>query len=461
MQRSCVRCCLPTGRATISFVETGMLPEKQTPRGAQLGGTTPRGVDTAQGVPVCSAGYSTRREHRPGHASQGAPAPLGKTTESSGGPSAGSAENRRANRALRFEMQRHMWALLPDRRRLQACHTMAAQVGHGVFSRVEVRGRIREDGSLACHYGGVARCASPWVCPICAPVIAQRRAGEIRKAREAWQKEGGRVLLVSLTFRHGRGEKLADNVAGLRKARERLRARKPFRQLRSDVGMVGHISALEVTHGQANGWHPHLHEYWFVAGDVDPREVERRLYEHWADCCEKQGLGRPSRKHGVDVVVVRDKGADCYAVQGADLSSTVDLELSGGLEKRGRGGNHSMWELLLLSMRGDRRAGALWREYAETLLGRASLFWSQGLKDRFGIGELTDEEAAELEEAEGVTICQVDNWYLVRRFGQRAAVLAAAEAGGRAAVQALTDRLRRRADAELEAYFAGRSSWAH
>lgn len=385
--------------------------------------------------------------------SPAANAALGKNTESSGGSPA--TESRQAARALRFQLQRHMWSLLPDRRRLQACHAMAAQIGVRERATVQIRQRVDDEGRRVCHYAGVARCASPWVCPVCAPMIAARRVSEIAKARSVWEREGGRLLLVTFTFRHGRGESLVENVGALRKARERMRARKPFRRLRESLGMVGYIGALEVTHGESNGWHPHLHEYWFVRDGVTPSDLVDELYPLWADACAKQGLGVPNKKRGVNVREVHDEGADGYAVQGNDLAATVAQELAGGIHKRGRGANHTMWELLILSYRGDSRAGQLWREYAEALLGRATLFWSQGLKDRFAIGELTDEEAAAAEVAEGVELCAVPAWHLVRRFRQRAELLRVAEIGGASAVAAFVARLQQRADSELREYMHG------
>lgn len=386
---------------------------------------------------------------------------LGKSTESSGGGTPVRAPNDAQRlRSERFRLQRHVWKLLPDWHRLTVCHTVSAEYRFSPTAAperrsIEIRHRVREDGTHSCHYGGLFRCASVWVCPVCAPAIAERRAAEITQARDAWAAEGGEVVMVTFTFRHARSESLRDNVEGLRKARERLRGRKVFRALRSSLGMVGHISGLEVTYGR-NGWHPHLHEYWFVQAGAELDQIKAELAEAWADCCEKQGLGRPTVARGVVVTRVESESADHYAVQGADLHATL-RELTGSHTKRARASDSiTMWEALYYSAAGNKRCGALFAEYAEVLQGRASLFWSQGLKARFLIGEASDETLADQDDTAGRVLCHVHSWHLVTRFRAQADLLAVAEASGVAGVERFLASLHQRADLDLRQYLRWR-----
>ena len=91
--------------------------------------------------------------------------------------------------------------------------------------------------------------------------------------------------------------------------------------------------------------------------------------------------------------------------------------------------------------KGDKRAGALFAEYAAAFKGRRQLVWSPGLKKRAGIDEVSDEQAAEdavreaAEEETQVGHFTPKGWARVREH--RAAILKMAELAGSAGVDAV------------------------
>lgn len=237
------------------------------------------------------------------------------------------------------------------------------------------------------HYVGVETCGSVWLCPVCAAKIAETRRDEVAQAITGAAEEGGCAYMLTLTMRHDRQDRLdflrEQIVNGWRKVQNR----RAYRAIKARYGVLGTIRAIEVTHGQ-NGWHPHLHILFVFDGPLfekDVEDVQNSLFDLWVDVLAKSGGGFVS----VDALDFRPATASDYVTKWG-----TDRELVKGQEKLGNG-SRSPWQLLDDFSRGDRQAGALFREYAETFKGTRQLTWSKGLKARYGIGDIDDLEAAQ------------------------------------------------------------------
>jgi hypothetical protein len=87
--------------------------------------------------------------------------------------------------------------------RIRSCgHTMTAE--SGVTLGVIERG----DGTRSAAFGGLKTCGSVWCCPVCAAKFATRRADDLATVMRAVDELGGSALLLTLTMRHGRGDRL-------------------------------------------------------------------------------------------------------------------------------------------------------------------------------------------------------------------------------------------------------------
>ena len=363
---------------------------------------------------------------------------LGSITESASG-----------HRVDLYALQRLTWEILPERKRLTACCQMRARNADSISIQ-----RVHSDYGSSVDFGGVVACGSGWTCPKCAPKIARERGREITTALRQHQENGGQVLFVTLTFPHGREDVLQDQVAGITASRRRTRSGRWWKDIRDDLSMVGYISALEFTHSERNGWHPHLHELWLIGEGVSLEGVKRRIYDKWRAACLAEGLGEPSFEHGVDIRLVADdvEALARYPLFGSDLDRAA-RELTSSHTKVGRrSDSRTPWDLLLAASGGDQRARMLWREFARTVKGRASLVWSRGLKAAFGIGEASDEEvldaAIEEEQREADHIADIngEDWANVCKFRARSNLLRWADAFGSVGVELVTSLL-----AELEA----------
>ncbi|MYX75075.1 protein rep, partial [Streptomyces sp. SID3915] len=124
---------------------------------------------------------------------------------------------------------------------------------------------------------GLNRCASVWACPVCEAVIRGVRASDADKAITEHVRRGGMVLFVTFTVRHWSNHDLEDLIRvqvrevwkGLLQGRKW--ARSEAGNLRNRLGVVGTIRVIEVTVGQVNGWHPHLHVAVLLGGVQDPK----------------------------------------------------------------------------------------------------------------------------------------------------------------------------------------------
>jgi DNA-binding TFAR19-related protein (PDSD5 family) len=331
---------------------------------------------------------------------------------------------------------------------LGAKHRLAACNRHPVKQAKAVEVWAKLDAYLPGHFVGLQTCALPWLCPICSPKIGERRAGEIQKAMAQCLAEGGQVLMPTFTIPHGRQQSLAETLDLIKQALRWMGSTRAYKELQERLNVEGRIIATEVTHGEANGWHPHFHELWFFeVGGVDVAALEEALYGLWVKACRKFGLDEPSRRHGV---VVQD-GAQAakYVSKMGDKGWTLADEMAKANAKSGRQGNRSFWQLIDCAIDDDatpqhrNRAKRLIEEYEQATKGRRALVWTPGLKKRFAVVEMTDEELAEQVEAEAVLIAEIplEDWKVITRHRLESVVLDAC-LNGREAVFSIIEAFR-------------------
>ena len=294
------------------------------------------------------------------------------------------------------------------------------------------------------HFTGVETCGSVWHCPVCAARIAELRREEVAQVIEGAHEMGGAAYMATLTMRHDRADELAFLKTAIADSWRRVQNRRAYRTFKAQYGVLGTIRAIEVTHGNANGWHPHLHVLFVtkqILDDIQIVEVRELLFELWSNVL----ASFTGRYVALDAFDFRPALASDYVTKWG-----ADRELVKGQEKQGTG-SRSPWQLLSDFEAGDKRAGKLFKEYAHVFKGAQQLTWSKGLKADFKVGEVSDEEAAvshtEVDETtlpdqadlpEGrIGVLDKETFDEVVRLNLTAAVLDAAHTGGWAAVLSL------------------------
>ena len=329
------------------------------------------------------------------------------------------------SRVQRFSLQSVARGILPDSRTAKCLRIRAFD------SDVQVW-KSREHGTAS--YGGLQTCGSVWACPVCSAKIAERRRVELLDAMEMHKAQGGTVSLLTLTTPHQRGDNLVELLAQQGKALQSFLRDFTVKAVFAEMGHLGQVRALEVTHGRKsvknNGWHPHFHILQFhqVKGsEADRKDWTARLYLRWVAYCEKAGLGTPSYAHGIKL----DDGtkASDYVTKWG-----LEDEMTKGHTKKGKAGGESPFDLLraVLADRTDRQAAALFKEFAQGFKGKQQLSWSRGLKARFMVDEKTDEELSQEKDdrATLLGLLTVDQWRDVLKVDGRGVLLDIAAKGG-------------------------------
>lgn len=319
--------------------------------------------------------------------------------------------------AHRFYLQSLSRELLPNHRikicwrhRLPTANTV--QVVHLVTQR---RGHIR----------GLMKCASVWVCPVCAARITEQRRADLQAAI-ANNRDKYLPVMVTYTLSHYKGQSLADSLQTLLTAYRRMRSGRWWQQFKADYMVVGGVRATEITWG-VNGWHPHFHEILFLEnvpglwqrlsemkalyrGTQDEVTykadieflglwLEQTLMSKWAEIVAASG-GHASLEHGLKVTTQGGDVASYVAKYGRlpvdPARWTLAHEITKAVSKR-TGGETGMtpYEILDAYGAGDDHAGQLWREYAAATAGKSQLQWSKGMRELLGLGDdMTDDDVA-------------------------------------------------------------------
>ena len=112
----------------------------------------------------------------------------------------------------------------------------------------------------------------------------------------------------------------------------------------------------------------------------------------------------------------------------------LEDEITKGHTKRGKDGGETPFDLLraLLADGKDKQAAALFREYALKFKGKQQLSWSNGLKGRLSVSEMSDSEILATVDDKAEFLCQIglNDWRRVLRVnGQGQLVAIAARQG--------------------------------
>jgi hypothetical protein len=302
-----------------------------------------------------------------------------------------------------------------------------------------------------CHYGDLVICGGVWDCPVCAAKISERRRVELTTGIKQHTTNGGSVLLVTLTYPHKREDNLQELLDKQKKASEYFYRHRTYKELKKRYMKIGRVRALEINHGEANGWHPHIHELWFLQLNLHDYEIlKSEILGLWIKACVRYGLGTPSESHGVDV-----RGGE-YAAQYVSKMGTEDKKHKWGIEdeitkahaKKGKNGSRSPFQLLDDYIEGDKRSGALFIEYSNAFHGKRQLTWSRGLKSQFDLIEKTDDDLVHEEDDKAVLLAEInpEQWRVINRTStprhdNRVIILTLAENGGVDAMFLFIDNL--------------------
>jgi hypothetical protein len=282
---------------------------------------------------------------------------------------------------------------------------------------------LKNDEFKKAHYKGLERCASVWLCPLCSAKISERRRVELVSAIASAQMMGLQVFMMTLTIPHGIGDDVKLIKHKMLNAWRKMTTSRAGKDMRKLLNVQGTIRALEVTHGQ-NGFHPHFHVLIFTSSTSTPQTFQSAFYPLWLDACIKSGLPAPSEARGLKV----DDGS-----KAAHYASKWGLEdeMTKGHTKTSKGEKGmTPWDFLRdILLTDSKRSEGLFRVYADTFKGSRQLYWSNGLKSKLAVSDITDDELVHIEQETSYELAELtpDQWRAVLKTRSEAALLDLAE----------------------------------
>lgn len=239
---------------------------------------------------------------------------------------------------------------------------------------------------------GLHTCGSVWACPVCAGRIYAERALEVSQTVRMWQVVG-KTYMLTLTIRHGIGDDLRQMRVRMALAWRYFNQGRDAIERRNRYGIKHQIRALEVTHGEENGYHPHLHVLLLTDRRLDEFH-ESEIAEAWRQAVWRAfgGTNIPNTEHGVKLTQTLDdegKGRTDYVAK-------LGLEIAAITSKRGLLGSRTPWQIAEDAANGQANGhdAKLWQGYAVAMKGARQLTWSRGTKRFFGLVEREDDELA-------------------------------------------------------------------
>ncbi len=336
------------------------------------------------------------------------------------------------SRLERWILQSAVKKLLPEKRVAKCCRLKSS--GN---STIKV---LHNSIDKTAHFGGLQTCGSVWDCSVCAPKISERRrVDEVVPAMQAWESQGGQVLLLTLTHPHQKIDVLADLLQCEQQAMRRFTGSRAISKLNKSIGFKGSIRAWEVTFGE-NGFHPHFHLLLFVDAGLDLDVIEYQFYKLWVNACRLAKLPIPGINHGVKLH--DGSQAQNYVSKGC---WGLDREITKGHLKKSKNGRSPVDLLRSYCFDDDKQAGALFVEYSKAFHGRRQLQWSPGLKAYFGIGEKSDDLIAAEQDDKASVLGEIDwpTWQLVLKSELRGEILELARLGSWEAITRLLEDLKK------------------
>lgn len=207
---------------------------------------------------------------------------------------------------------------------------------------------------------GLRSCDSKWVCPVCAARTLPENAAVVEAIVTEHVRRGGASAMMTMTVSHWRNESLecvADLEAKAWKALTSDKAWKGARGIRKRYGItLAPLWGRELTHGHANGWHPHRHVLLLLDRPLSADELaalQAEVYAVWLRKVTNLGGRAPSPVHGVDIrqavagdVEEAKRMADYIVKSNMGALSGLSMEMTGGAAKEGRAGSRTPFQVL-------------------------------------------------------------------------------------------------------------------
>lgn len=340
----------------------------------------------------------------------GGKAPLGNIRQNVDGTVSDDAE-RAKKQGLKRDRRRDAYA---DQRRAAEIYKSMTnpddrKAGRGVtfcgwtqIAKQETRLVRLEGPEKKAFYRGLHVCGLRWVCPVCTAKRSEESRNELNAALAVGRERGLVPVMVTLTARHHQRMSLNEFWSKLGEAERELKKTRLWKMVNEEWLEGGFAKAVEVTHSDRNGWHPHFHLVMLVdaGSEEEASSAVAVLQTEWLHQLERVGLDGTSKAAKERAFHLR--GAAEAGNYVSKWGAAEELALGSTKEAKGLKGR-TPWQLLrdarTAETDGERkRSAALWWEFIQVFKGVHQL--RQSPKFRELVAEYEPEEIGELEPEE-------------------------------------------------------------
>ena len=308
--------------------------------------------------------------------------------------------------------------------------------------KVEIWGDVKQKRA---KYRNVIRCASVWHCPVCANNVTAHRRDELQTVIAAF-REITIPTMISFTVRHARKDSLLDTMTTVLEAWRDMTSRRAWANMKESGQLRGYVRSLEITWGQANGWHPHIHCLFFFALGTNIAEEYNNIRHWWEHNVSRAG-GDTVWEYATSMSTTDESVAGYMAKWGHEPSEETRKRLSNwgqaqevtrGGQKQGRKGHITPFDMLELFLQNGQYGPSYWatllREYCEAMIGQRQITWSRNpdLRREAGIKkDLSDNEVVEGSEAGYYLLATIEpeQWTAILWAGCQGVILDCAARG--------------------------------
>ena len=229
-------------------------------------------------------------------------------------------------------------------------------------------------------------CKSIWVCPRDAPLIAFGRRFQIRSLiYTAKHDDDKECYMLTLTTKHDATMELESLLDKLGDACEKMWRDCLINKL-SGEKFVGRVTVCEIMYG-GNGWHPHFHILLIGEKGLDVKETGDLFTRKWLSMLDKVGL------EGLEGVACDFEA--CKDIN--DYLTKIPCEICGISKKDGKFPRHlNFFQLVSKCVQTPygqrkRKYERLIYEYYRATKGKHFIYFSKGLKERYGVENETED----------------------------------------------------------------------
>jgi|TARA_R100000935_G_C2838829_1_gene169812 hypothetical protein len=250
-------------------------------------------------------------------------------------------------------------------------------------------------------YRGLQVCGLRWVCPCCTIRKSEESRADLNAALSVARQRNIIPVMLTLTARHTKEMSLRGFWSMLSSAEKAMKRTRRWKSLNARL-VGGFAKAVEITHSNRNGWHPHFHLVMMTDADNETQAIDlvEQLRVEWLHQLDRVGLdgtSKAAKDRSFDVRGAQDAG-DYITKWGAAEEMTL------ASSKVGKAKGRTPWELLRYARTGstelDRmQAGARWWEFVQVMKGVHQLRQSAKFRLLVAAYEPQENEPEEPEES--------------------------------------------------------------